>query len=75
MSEHALHEAAVTINGQAIPLAQVMTLRVALTSFMSNLEDQGLGDDEHGQFMTKAYLGHGRALETLLLNETPLPTD
>lgn len=43
-------EAAITINGHRLTVAESMTLRVALSCF-----DGDSGDDEHGRFMTKAY--------------------
>lgn len=54
--------AMVTINGLALTRGEVMTLRVALTSF-----DTDCGDDEHGKAMTKAYNMHRAMLLGLLL--------
>lgn len=33
-----------------------MTVRVAIGAFAMDLQADGLGDDEHGKFMTRAYL-------------------
>jgi hypothetical protein len=61
-------EAKITINGTELTKAQAMTLRVALLSFLSDLEG-GLGDDEHGRFMTKAYRETGSAIARLMVPE------
>jgi len=46
----------ITINGRPLTEAEVNTLRVAVTSFHSEMSDPlALGDDEHGRFMTSAY--------------------
>lgn len=49
-------EAAITINGHPLTTAQSMTVRVALGAFTMDLQADGLGEDEHGKFMTRAYL-------------------
>lgn len=47
---------AVSINGEYITHGEVEALRVAVTSFLSEMSDpMVLGDDEHGRFMTKHY--------------------
>ena len=48
-------EALITVNGQVLTEAQSATVRVALESLSSNLNDEGLGDDEHGKGMVKLY--------------------
>ena len=49
-------EADVTINGKSLSFGQVMTLRVAIGSFLIGLQEpDALGDDESGRAMTKAY--------------------
>lgn len=60
--------AMVTINGLALSRGEVMTLRVALTSF-----DCDCGDDEHGKAMTKAYGMHRGILLGLLLGTRSAP--
>lgn len=52
-------EAEITINGQSLTFAQAMVMRVALSSFLSELRENGLGNDEHGKAMTAAYLARG----------------
>ena len=55
MSESVWHEPIKTLNGVALTVGQAMTLRVALSGFDMSLAAEGLGDDEHGIAMTKAY--------------------
>lgn len=59
-------EPAITINGKALTPAQAMTLRVALGSFYMSLDVDGLGADEHGRFMARAYKEHGAAIYKLM---------
>lgn len=47
-------EADISINGIQLSEGQSLTFRVALSAFLTSL-DEGLGDDEHGKAMTKAY--------------------
>ena len=49
-------EPRITINGQELTSAQAMTIRVAVGSFASELNAEGLGDDQHGKAMTAGYL-------------------
>lgn len=59
-----MNEAMVTVNGTPLTDAQVMTMRVALTSFMTDMkEPNALGNDEHGLFMAKSY--HEKATQIL----------
>lgn len=44
----------IVVNGVALSEAQAMTVRVALESFSSHLDD-GLGNDRHGQIMVLLY--------------------
>lgn len=60
-------EAKITINGQELTEAQAMTLRAAVTGFMADLAENGLGDDEHGKRMCKAYLQRGNEILFLLM--------
>jgi len=50
------HEPYIVINGAPLTEGQAMTLRVALSSFVMDLQDNGMGDDEHGKRMKEAYL-------------------
>jgi hypothetical protein len=58
-------ESSVIINNVPLSVGQVMTIRVALTDFVLRMENDALGDDEHGKRMTKAY--RERAVEVLKL--------
>ena len=49
-------ESEIIVNGKILTEAQVMTVRVALNGFSVDLQDNGLGDDEHGKAMARAYL-------------------
>jgi hypothetical protein len=55
MTTHEPTEAKITVNGHALSYGQSMTVRVALASFARDLEEEGLGDDEHGIAMTRLY--------------------
>lgn len=46
----------ITINGVTLTDFQVLTVHSSLQSMAMSLQESPLGDDEHGQFMTKAYL-------------------
>lgn len=43
------------INGQTLSPAEAMTVRVALGSFLMDLNENGLGDDDHGRYMKHGY--------------------
>ena len=61
----------VIIDGMSLSNAQVMTLRVALSSYLTDLVDRGpaaLGEDNHGRAMTAAYLARGREVESMLID-------
>lgn len=52
-----MNEPEITINGIQLNSAEAITIRVAVSSFLSNLKDENaLGDDEHGKRMRKEYL-------------------
>lgn len=55
-----------TLNGQPLTQGQAMTLRVAIESFASDLERNGLGDDFTGQAITAGYLRALKELRTLI---------
>lgn len=59
-------EASIIINGNPLSKAQSMTLRVALESFASTISEDGLGDDAHGKFMSKAYLDNCSTIRKLM---------
>ena len=45
----------ITINGTTLSTGQIMTIHVALNTLASELERNGLGDDEHGRILKQAY--------------------
>lgn len=60
-------EADIVINGHKLTNSQAMTLRVAISLFVSEMsEPKALGDDEHGRFMTKAYFENVKEIEGLI---------
>lgn len=64
-------ESEVTIDGVPLSFAQVMTLRVALTSYLMELRENGLGDDTTGKAIAAGYLAHGHAVARMLSNPSP----
>lgn len=52
------NEAKITINGQELSLAESMTLRCAVTSFLSDVSKNGLGEDETGKAIAESYIRH-----------------
>lgn len=60
-------EAIITINGRTISSAQAMALRVAVANFMHTLQNDGLGDDQHGVEMTELYQKRLKELEEMML--------
>ena len=49
-------EATIIIGNTMLTEAQAMTVRVAITDFLAEMNDpNALGDDFHGRAMTKAY--------------------
>jgi hypothetical protein len=62
-------EAAVTVNGESLTSGDVMTIRVALNSFICELAERGLGDDYHGKRMVELYTES--AIRTLLKLSKP----
>ena len=49
-------EASVLINSQQLSFGEAMTLRVAVTHYLSVLQDEGLGDDEMGHKICESYV-------------------
>lgn len=64
-------EPSITINGVALTTGQAMTVRCAIESFASDLED-GLGDDVHGLAMTAGYLARIDELRAMIFREPSL---
>lgn len=63
-----MHEALITVDGVTLNHAQSMTVRVALASFNTDLAENGLGDDDHGKFMTKSYRERCVEVEELIFS-------
>jgi hypothetical protein len=61
-----IEEPAITIHGQPLTTGQAMTVRVALQSFATSLQEDGLGRDQHGLEMTEAYLARIREINLLM---------
>lgn len=49
------NEAEIKVNGSPLSVAESMTLRVAVSSFLMSLQSDGLGDDETGKAMCEGY--------------------
>lgn len=60
----------IIVNGVPLTEGQSMTVRVALSSFLMRLEEEGLGNDERGKNITKGYIAAGRAVEGFMMKET-----
>lgn len=60
------------VNGTTLNTSEAMTLRVALTDFLLQLETgTPCGADEHGRMMQAGYLNHGRAILALMFASPP----
>ena len=65
--ESDIKEASVLIDGTPLSVGQVMTLRVAVTSFLVDINDEGsLGHDEIGEGLRTNYRTAGIELLKLL---------
>lgn len=53
------HEAEIIIAGVKLTSAQSMTVRVALSSFISDMYVHGLGEDQIGKEIAQGYLCNG----------------
>ena len=67
--EKVLHEPNIIINGIPLDTAMAMTTRVAVGSFLISLEADGLGDDEMGRQLARAYMQQCRRLLDVLHQE------
>ena len=57
----------VIINGIELSPAQITTLRVAISSFIVDLKNEGLGDDDHGKKITALYIERAQEIEHILI--------
>ena len=64
-----LNEAEITIGDVRLSQAEAMTVRVALSSFIMRMAEEGLGNEAHGKEMTRLYLQHSRRVERLLVDD------
>ena len=59
-------EATMTVNGIELEAGHVMTIRVALESYASELHENGLGEDERGKAICQGYLKRIGQLRSLM---------
>ena len=50
-----MNEASITINGTRLTYAQLITVRMALDSFLNDLQQKGLGEDKLGKEILQFY--------------------
>lgn len=60
-------EAEIIINGVQVSDGMAMTMRVAIESFASSLHENGLGDDEMGEKLTKGYLSNIELIRRVMI--------
>ncbi len=66
----ALSEPTVTVNGQLLTEGEVITIRVALNSFRSDMQKpNAMGDDDHGRAMQEGYARCALATLVKMSNE------
>lgn len=61
-------EPEIIINGKKLTNGQSITLRVAATTFVMDLKNDGLGNDNHGVAMKAAYLARLNEIINLMLS-------
>ncbi|WP_395593054.1 hypothetical protein AB4P93_00040 (plasmid) [Pseudomonas sp. B26140] len=54
-----MNEWKIQIEGVTLSTGQAMTLRVALAALIERMEQDGLGESEHGRAMAAAYIERG----------------
>lgn len=59
-------EAHIVINDVPLTFVQSMTVRVAMSNLALDLQENGLGEDEHGIFMTNSYLKSIREINAII---------
>lgn len=65
-----IDEPKITINGKPLTSGQSMLVRVAVTSFHTEMQEpNALGDDEHGRAMVKGYRERAKEVLDLLLEQ------
>lgn len=56
-----MNEAEIIIDGKKLTVAESMTVRVALSSFISEIQQNGLGNDETGKAIADGYIRNGNS--------------
>ncbi len=64
-----MKEPIITMNGLMLTESEAMTVRVAVESFSMSLHHEGLGDDEVGESLTKAYMMNIDRIRTKMYNK------
>lgn len=60
-----MSEPTITVNGEVLSLGQVMTVRVALTSFVDQMRTEGLGEGYQG--LTEGYIARGQEVLEMMI--------
>lgn len=69
-----MSEPSICINGKSLTEGEAMTVRVALTCYMLELQSRdALGSDEHGRAMVEAYKVNGVRVLAKMLPLPPTP--
>ena len=59
-------EPLIVVNGITLSEGQSMAVRVAVTAFILDMEENGLGDDEHGTKMAQLYIDRLREVNSII---------
>ncbi len=59
-------EALIIINKHELTESQSLTIRVSLEVFLSDLLENGLGEDQHGLSMTQAYIDNINSIRKII---------
>lgn len=62
-------EPLITIWGKELSITQSITIRVAIESFASDLQENDLGDDDHGKKMVESYMKNINELRSIIFKE------
>ena len=60
-------EKEIIINGVTLTNAQALTVRVAVSSFHTDMKENGLGNDETGKAIANLYIKRAHEVEQLLI--------
>jgi len=66
-----MSEPVITINGHTLSSAEAATLRVAMVSYALDLNENILGEDEHGKVMTRNYVDNLRSIQRKMIGFKP----